>query len=188
MLPVKLATASGIIEKFSTFHADDSYSFRPSMFAGLSAALAARKEKADAGSVVSVGAGTATEYSSYSLAGSVPARAAHFGPYCGLINQGATCYLNSLLQALYCHEEFRAQVFSCRPVEQVEKCRAPVTRALQALFVEMQLGLCVCLRAPIRAHLDGHAAAPPSPTMPLARARVTPTPTPHTHYAHTAQE
>jgi hypothetical protein len=106
------------------------------MLAGLANALLARKAKLDEGSsVISVGTGSSSaDAGGSSAVGAAPLRPAHHGVYCGLLNQGATCYLNSLLQTLYCHEEFRAQVFASR-------CKYPVTRALQALFAEMQLGV-----------------------------------------------
>ena len=110
------------------------------MFAGLANALQARKARVDeASSVTSVGTGSAAADASAHSLGAAPQRDPRHGPYAGLLNQGATCYLNSLLQALYCHEEFRAQVFAARST-------APVTKALQELFAEMQLGLCVARR------------------------------------------
>ena len=38
----------------------------------------------------------------------------HIDSYVGLTNQGATCYLNSLLQTLYMTPEFRKAIFSWR--------------------------------------------------------------------------
>ena len=106
------------------------------MLAGLANALAARRALAESASVSSVGTGSASPQGEGAGAGAAPLRDGRHGVYSGLLNQGATCYLNSLLQTLYCHEEFRAQVFAARS-------QAPVTKALQELFAEMQLGLCV---------------------------------------------
>ena len=106
------------------------------MLAGLANALAARRAAVDTSSVTSIGTGGAGAAGGGEGAGAAPLRDGRHGVYSGLLNQGATCYLNSLLQALYCHEEFRAQVFAARS-------QAPVTKALQELFAEMQLGACV---------------------------------------------
>ena len=107
------------------------------MLAGLANALAARRAAVDTSSVTSIGTGGAAAAGGAGEgAGAAPLRDGRHGVYSGLLNQGATCYLNSLLQALYCHEEFRAQVFAARS-------QAPVTKALQELFAEMQLGACV---------------------------------------------
>ena len=60
--------------------------------------------------------------------------------YCGLRNQGATCYLNSMLQALYLTHSFRRAVYRWRhdpnihpPVPQCPAAQ------LQRLFARMQL-------------------------------------------------
>ena len=81
----------------------------------LAAALAGRRRLAEASTLSSRGAGAAAAGDAPSAAaargGSLGARAPR-GPsgHAGLINQGATCYLNSLLQALFCDEELRAIV------------------------------------------------------------------------------
>eukprot|EP01059_Diplonema_ambulator_P003543 TRINITY_DN13247_c1_g1_i2.p1 TRINITY_DN13247_c1_g1~~TRINITY_DN13247_c1_g1_i2.p1 ORF type:complete len:456 (+),score=152.06 TRINITY_DN13247_c1_g1_i2:60-1370(+) len=51
---------------------------------------------------------------------------------CGLVNQGATCYLNSLLQALYHLTVFRNGVFRL-PAD-----KDPVVKAMQVLFIKME--------------------------------------------------
>ncbi|KAI8896168.1 hypothetical protein BC833DRAFT_554109 [Globomyces pollinis-pini] len=56
--------------------------------------------------------------------------------YVGLKNQGATCYLNSLLQSLYFTNYFRKSVYDV-PTEDVEPSKK-VTYALQRLFYSMQ--------------------------------------------------
>lgn len=67
---------------------------------------------------------------------------------CGLVNQGNTCYMNSLLQALYMTPEFRCGVFSLSPAElhlPTPECPEPepdrqrrILIALQDLFARMQ--------------------------------------------------
>lgn len=52
--------------------------------------------------------------------------------YVGLLNQGATCYLNSLIQGLYNIVEFRNLVFS-------QKSDIPVVKELQRLFASLSL-------------------------------------------------
>ena len=62
-------------------------------------------------------------------------------PYIGLINQAATCYMNSYLQYLYLHPEFRSLLFSLelRPSsEEDEKDSIPYQ--LQKLFAKLNLG------------------------------------------------
>lgn len=39
------------------------------------------------------------------------------GPATGLLNQGATCYLNSLMQSLFMTVEFRSLLYQVRLVE-----------------------------------------------------------------------
>ena len=60
--------------------------------------------------------------------------------YAGLVNQGATCYMNSLLQALYMTPEFRTIMYKWNYVEErdgsAEQC---IPFQLQKLFGNMQL-------------------------------------------------
>ena len=58
--------------------------------------------------------------------------------FCGLKNQGATCYLNSLLQALYWIAPFRASVYRL-PTEKDEP-NSSIPLALQRLFYRLQFG------------------------------------------------
>ncbi|KAJ1673860.1 ubiquitin-specific protease ubp15, partial [Spiromyces aspiralis] len=56
--------------------------------------------------------------------------------YVGLDNQGATCYMNSLLQSLYFTNEFRRAVYRV-PTEN-DRPEQSVTLALQHVFYELQ--------------------------------------------------
>lgn len=83
--------------------------------------LASRRKLADASTVESEGLGvrapkepsaaSSAEASRSALlsAGSVPPRAPC--GYVGLMNQGATCYLNSLLQVMYCTNDLRSALY-----------------------------------------------------------------------------
>jgi hypothetical protein len=62
--------------------------------------------------------------------------------FCGLKNQGATCYLNSLLQALYWIAPFRASVY--RLPTNDDQPNASIPLALQRLFFRLQF-----LNAPV---------------------------------------
>lgn len=57
--------------------------------------------------------------------------------YVGLRNQGATCYLNSLLQSLYFTNAFRKAVFGI-PTGENDAASARVPHALQRLFYQLQ--------------------------------------------------
>ena len=59
-------------------------------------------------------------------------------PFAGLKNQGATCYLNSLLQSLYHIPAFRKLVFSL-PTSEKDNLSTSIPLALQILFARMQL-------------------------------------------------
>ncbi|CAG8620867.1 1600_t:CDS:10 [Paraglomus brasilianum] len=56
--------------------------------------------------------------------------------YVGLKNQGATCYMNSLLQSLYCTNYFRKAVYQI-PTETDEPTKS-VALALQRVFYQLQ--------------------------------------------------
>lgn len=58
--------------------------------------------------------------------------------YVGLKNQGATCYMNSLLQTLYCTNELRLAIYNL-PADSVD-CTKSIILALQRLFYELQTG------------------------------------------------
>ncbi|MDP2439816.1 MAG: hypothetical protein Q8P67_29045, partial [archaeon] len=59
----------------------------------------------------------------------------------GLFNQGATCYMNSLLQALFFSPEFRAKIYSWEydPLIHGKRGDLVIPLQLQRLFVRMQL-------------------------------------------------
>ncbi|KAL3314187.1 Ubiquitin carboxyl-terminal hydrolase 7, partial [Cichlidogyrus casuarinus] len=61
-----------------------------------------------------------------------------FTGFVGLKNQGATCYMNSLLQALYFTNKLRVAVFKM-PTENDDSCTS-VPLALQRVFYELQFG------------------------------------------------
>ena len=56
--------------------------------------------------------------------------------YVGLKNQGATCYMNSLLQTLYCTNQLRRAVY-LMPTDNDDSIKS-VPLALQRLFYELQ--------------------------------------------------
>ncbi|KAK2860420.1 hypothetical protein Q7C36_004586 [Tachysurus vachellii] len=62
-------------------------------------------------------------------------------PYNGLKNQGATCYLNSILQCLYMTEDFRQEVERFVP-DQRNPDKESLMQELQKLFKEMKKGDC----------------------------------------------
>lgn len=86
------------------------------MLPGLAAALEARKryvdDAADSVEGSGMGLGAAHEAAGRArFAGTLFIDRSDTG-YTGLVNQGATCYLNSLLQTLYMTPEFRAALYS----------------------------------------------------------------------------
>ncbi|EAN77301.1 ubiquitin carboxyl-terminal hydrolase, putative [Trypanosoma brucei brucei TREU927] len=67
--------------------------------------------------------------------------------YNGLLNQGATCYLNSLLQTLFHISEFRLAIYQIPTAEEAEekndvniKATKSIPYALQRLFCHLQTG------------------------------------------------
>jgi ubiquitin carboxyl-terminal hydrolase 7 len=65
-------------------------------------------------------------------------------PYVGLANQGATCYMNSILQTLFHLTKFRDVVYQM-PTEDVEDKANSIPLNLQALFHNMQRKLATCI-------------------------------------------
>jgi ubiquitin C-terminal hydrolase len=113
------------------------------MIPNLAGALANRKKFIDEVSEI----GTGTGYGSGSGAGASGSKFNAFNftaksatGLTGLQNQGATCYLNSLLQALYHCNEFRAAIYRFEYDASLhgpeERC---LTRQLQRLFAMLQL-------------------------------------------------
>ena len=59
--------------------------------------------------------------------------------FVGLSNQGATCYMNSLLQSLFMTPEFRAGVYKIPVETDSAKQKDSICFQLQSLFASMQL-------------------------------------------------
>ena len=56
--------------------------------------------------------------------------------YVGLINEGTTCYMNSLLQTLFLITSFRKAIYSI-PISDTDEGKIP--KALGKLFASLQL-------------------------------------------------
>ena len=74
------------------------------------------------------------------------------GDYAGILNQGATCYMNSLLQALFHTPRFRRRLYNWtyKP-ERDGESEYCIPLALQKLFARLQAGHKVCM-ADLRLH------------------------------------
>lgn len=63
-----------------------------------------------------------------------------FTGYVGLVNQAMTCYLNSLLQALYMTPEFRNALYNWEYIDRSEKDEtSSIPFQLQKLFLNLQV-------------------------------------------------
>ena len=60
--------------------------------------------------------------------------------FVGLSNQGATCYMNSLLQTLFMTPEFRREIYRWRYEQRHGKREECILLQLQLLFTKLQLG------------------------------------------------
>jgi hypothetical protein len=119
--------------------------------ADFASALKSRKKFVEANDEGGEGEGTGEGTASSELAASASVGIMGFTDksptgFCGLANQGATCYLNSLLQAMFMLEEFRSAVYAWeyRPAEHGDEERN-VARQLQRLFAELQLSERCCV-------------------------------------------
>lgn len=61
--------------------------------------------------------------------------------YVGLVNQAMTCYLNSLLQALYMTPEFRNALYKWEFVGEQQKEANSIPFQLQKLFLNLQVSI-----------------------------------------------
>ncbi|KAF4677221.1 hypothetical protein FOL47_002784 [Perkinsus chesapeaki] len=81
------------------------------------------------------------------------------GPYAGIRNLGATCYVNSLIQALFFTKPFRTAVISLSTAEPNGRSsgfsqQAASLRALQVLFGEMQCGISATCESSVTAFVE----------------------------------
>ena len=65
--------------------------------------------------------------------------------YVGLSNQGATCYMNSLLQTLYMTPEFRREIYRWKYEEKLGNRETCIPLQLQILFVRLQTSQSYCI-------------------------------------------
>ena len=78
----------------------------------------------------------------------------------GLLNQGATCYMNSLLQTLYMTQEFREYIFRWRYTPErdgpEDQC---IALQLQTLFARLACSRCAAVSTKALTHSFGWEAA-----------------------------
>ena len=115
-------------------------------FAQLQSQLKSRKDYVDAASTIATGQGEGIRLGDASAPGGHKFfsfrdfKDASATGYRGLRNQGATCYLNSMLQALYLTHSFRRALYSWRHDPNVHPPVAQCPAAqLQRLFARLQL-------------------------------------------------
>lgn len=68
----------------------------------------------------------------------------HVSGYVGLVNQAMTCYLNSLLQALFMTPEFRNSLYKWEFIGSPEETPKSIPFQLQKLFLSLQVNLLLC--------------------------------------------
>jgi len=141
------------------FFFTSSFSSSPVMHQALNSALASRRQYIDNSfSKVSLGTGdrhdpsTSSLYSSSSSSSSSSSKW-QFGSFVdlpphgfrGILNQGATCYLNSFLQSLYMTPEFRLAVYQYSPPAAILSSSTALASSipyhLQLLFLHLQFSL-----------------------------------------------
>ena len=122
------------------------------MIAGLANALAGRKKMIDeVASTVAIGQGHGSLFDDKPTTAKLPFYTGDMVDksdtgFTGLLNQGATCYLNSLLQSLFMTPELREAVFEWRydaSKDPEEKRCIPLQ--LQKLFAQLQISIKVWL-------------------------------------------
>lgn len=116
------------------------------MLGGLESALKARRKFVDEISAVSEATGTRSDEGDVLITSSSKFSLLQGGVvksptgYTGLVNQGATCYLNSLIQALFMLPDFRLAIFQWEYDEslhgEADRC---LSRQFQKLFAQLQL-------------------------------------------------
>jgi len=113
----------------------------------LKSLLENRKKFVDENADISLGQGTSLSSDIINSTDDEKSKGAHFGPksatgYTGLVNQGATCYLNSLMQTLFMVPEFRHAIYNWDydAVIHGEELYC-LTRQLQLLFVNLQFSI-----------------------------------------------
>jgi uncharacterized UBP type Zn finger protein len=116
--------------------------------AGLTNVLANRKKFIDENSDAYEGQGQGTGSASLDLR--ITSHGINFHEksstgYTGLINQGATCYLNSLLQSLFMIPEFRSALYSSQFLDSQDSSPSldsmNMPKQLQRLFLQLQYSL-----------------------------------------------
>jgi ubiquitin carboxyl-terminal hydrolase 47 len=114
--------------------------------AALAAALAGRRQYVDDNSVSGYGLGTGSASSASSVTKSIKEFPGQYidrpeSGLAGLLNQGATCYLNSLLQSLYMTPEFRQAVYEWRYNDVEDEKKHSIPLQLQRLFARLQCSI-----------------------------------------------
>ena len=109
-------------------------------FAQLQSKLKSRKDYVDAASTISTGQGEGIRIADSAAPGGHrfysfrDFQDASATGYCGLRNQGATCYLNSMLQALYLTHSVRRAVYRWRHDPNIHPSASVSAAQLQRLL------------------------------------------------------